>query len=114
MPCVQVSLVMSAKHGGKSVVPQQRMLRFTSLRTKAAAYFNLKPSKLKDHTYTITVTSSSVEKQTGGQVRSGMHALCCMPLHLPSSDDLAHDGSACPSANPKLRCCSTAYQSKLA
>ena len=67
---VQVSLVMSAEHSGRSVVPQQRMLRFSRAAGKAAAYFNLKPSKLKEQTYTITVTSSSLEKQTGGQVSS--------------------------------------------
>ena len=59
---------MRARHSGRSLVPQQRMLRFTSLTTKAAAYFNLKPSKLKEQTYTITVTSSAVDKQAGSQV----------------------------------------------
>ena len=60
---------MSAKHGSRSVVPQQRMLRLTSLANKAAAaYFNLKPSKLKDNTYTISLTSASLQKQAGSQV----------------------------------------------
>lgn len=60
---------MSAKHSGRSVVPQQRMLRFTSLANKAAAaYFNLKPSKVQDNTYTITLTPTNLQKQAGSQV----------------------------------------------
>ncbi|KAL3162543.1 proteasome regulatory particle base subunit [Trebouxia sp. C0010 RCD-2024] len=65
---LKVSLAMSAKHGSKSVVPQQRMLRLTSLSNKAAAaYFNLKPSKLKDNTYSVSITSTSLHKQAGSQ-----------------------------------------------
>lgn len=59
---------MCASHSGSSFVPQQRMLRFTSHKTKAAAYFNLKPSKLKEHTYTMTVTPNTIDKQIGSQV----------------------------------------------
>jgi len=65
---VQVSLAMSARHSGSSFVPQQRMLRFISHKTKTAAYFNLKPSKVREQTYTITVTPNTVEKQIGSQV----------------------------------------------
>lgn len=69
---------MSAKHGGKSVVPEQRMLHLTSLANKGAtAYFNLKPSKLKDNTYTLTLTSASLHKQAGSQVPN--HNCCCAP-----------------------------------
>ena len=59
---------MSASHSGSSFVPQQRMLRFMSHKTKTAAYFNLKPSKVKEQTYTITITPNTVEKQIGSQV----------------------------------------------
>lgn len=65
---MQVSLSMSASHSGSSFVPQQRMLRLTSRKSKAAAYFNLKPSKVRDQTYTITVTPSTIDKQIGSQV----------------------------------------------
>ena len=65
---VQVSLAMSASHSGSSFVPQQRMLRLTSQKSKSAAYFNLKPSKVKEQSYTITVTPNAIDKQIGGQV----------------------------------------------
>lgn len=74
---------MSAKHGSKSVVPQQRMLRLTSLANKAAAaYFNLKPSKLKDNTYTVSLTSTSLHKQAGSQVNQQYCLLSSPPAAL--------------------------------
>lgn len=73
---------MSAKHGSKSVVPQQRMLRLTSLSNKAAAaYFNLKPSKLKDNTYSVSITSTSLHKQAGSQVTVVSAQLYCLLSH---------------------------------
>ena len=70
---------MSAKHSGRIVVPQQRMLRFTSVANKAAAaYFNLKPSKAQDNSYTITLTPTNLQKQTGSQVIVLPPALVCM------------------------------------
>ncbi len=75
---LQVSLAMSASHSGSSFVPQQRMLRFMSHKTKTAAYFSLKPSKVREQTYTITITPNTVEKHIGSQVNSD-----CLPgLHL--------------------------------
>ena len=65
---MQVSLSMSASHSGSSFVPQQRMLRLTCHKSKAAAYINLKPSKVRDQTYTITVTPNTIDKQIGSQV----------------------------------------------
>ena len=60
---------MSAKHSGRSVVPQQRMLRLMSLTNRAAAaYFNLKPSKVEGNTYTLTLTPTNLQKQAGSQV----------------------------------------------
>lgn len=64
---LKVSLAMSASHSGSSFVPQQRMLRLTSQKSKSAAYFNLKPSKVKEQSYTITVTPNAIDKQIGGQ-----------------------------------------------
>ncbi len=75
---LQVSLAMSARHSGSNFVPQQRMLRFMSHKTKTAAYFNLKPSKVREQTYTITVTPNTVEKQIGSQVNPD----CAPGLHL--------------------------------
>ena len=72
---VQVSLAMSASHSGSSFVPQQRMLRLTSQKSKLAAYFNLKPSKVKEQSYTITVTPNAIDKQIGGQVCVGVASM---------------------------------------
>ena len=74
---LQVSLVMSAKHSGRSVVPQQRMLRMTSVANRAAAaYFNLKPSKLQDNAYTLTLTPTNIQKQAGSQVTAALLTMC--------------------------------------
>lgn len=84
---------MSAKHSGRSVVPQQRMLCFTSVANKAAAaYFNLKPSKVQDNSYTITLTPNNLQKQTGSQVIALQPALVCMYLQMSMGSELCrHD-----------------------
>lgn len=61
---MQASLVVQGLN------PHQRMLRLASKLTGAAAYFSLKPSRVKDETYTVTITSNSIDKQIGSQVRA--------------------------------------------
>ena len=67
---MQASLVV------EGLTPHQKMLRLASKQTGAAAYFNLKPSRVKDQTYTITITSNSIDKQVGSQVRHSMLQHC--------------------------------------
>lgn len=99
---LQVTLVMSAKHSGRSVVPQQRMLRFTNVTNKAAAaYFNLKPSKVQDNSYTITLTPTNLQKHTGSQVRVLHPALVCMYLQMSVGSELCSHASC----NVKSPCC---------
>lgn len=90
---LQVTLLMSAKHSGRSVVPQQRMLRFTSVANKvAAAYFNLKPSKAQDNSYTITLTPTNLQKQTSSQVTVLPPALVRMYLQMSMGSKLCRHG----------------------
>lgn len=74
---MQASLVV---HG---MNPHQRMLRLASKLTGASAYFNLKASRVKDQTYTISITSNSVDKQIGNQVRAKLFV-------RTAADDFAH------------------------
>ena len=74
--------------------PQQRMLRLASRASKASAYFNLKASRVKDSTYTVTITSSSLQKQVGSQVS------CHFPFcHCMSTSRRQH-GSSARQSNP--------------
>ena len=63
--------MMQASLKVEGVNPHQKMLRLASKQSGTAAYFNLKPSKVKDQTYTASITSTNVDKQIGNQVWQG-------------------------------------------